>query len=675
MILSQTIATAQDYDTSDSSIVQLEDGVMIKHLEYDLKFSNDVTYLYDKSGYLLHRAYKIDPLEYIEYRMNEIDEWILDEISIELNDYVRVQENFGTYIFCLSARRVVSPILDSDAQITVVSYREEGRQHVTIQYESNGKQGFFNSETELYSDAKYVELYLDLESFHAFANSFSDPTKRLAINMHAPNEAIVSAQEITYSENYTTNVASDPEIDEWYEVPTFLEHFYMLRTNEKYGILTKDLIFTIAPIFDAILPCAQSSAVLIIQKDGKFGLIDLHHHQLLTPIFDEIPTVTSSIYPPYFFGNIAGSATKTGMDGEIYPNHYSFQYAGPRDEEGADVVEWGIKFCDEDGVDLDFKPIKNATSVEDGIYGTNYYYYATKKKKGICTSNGETVLVPAYDFIFDELFLGDEYTIKLHSFTLKSKKSLGMYLPHTNTLIEPNYSEIYPLHAYSNNTFIGWTIKQKNSIGFMNPEGTIIFPCNYSYIDQSEYGLGKKLNLLSLTTKKGLQGIGTIDGEILVEPIYESLTLYEPNDKDTTLIIYNGFMGKKSVVGRIGSETVIEISQPLEFEMEIATLYETQSILDVRNGKYGMVSLENQSIFPFEFEHITSDSEFAQSNIAIYIAYKDEKYYPLIYNKVNKEWISTELKGYDAVERGKGIIHSTSGQIVTDLFTGNVEPN
>ncbi len=571
----------------------------------------------------IHRAYSISPISFIEYNFDENFEFYDPvEVQTEITDYVKVVENFGSYFYRVSTRSVLSPILDVDATYEVATFDTSynGIQNVTIIYTSKGKQGFFSSDTGEFSDAKYINIYISPEKTHGVAKLYSDESKYVVINLRDPNQIIASAEEIIPSNEIVEPIATDYWNEEYKDSLLFTSEFFMLRDGNQYGILSNDLYFYISPQFESISQSTFSESLLLVSKNGLYGYIDLNHRNILKPSFATIPDVSFSEQFPYLFAYIAGSDTKTGMDGNLYPIDYYSQYIGIKDEENdSQYAEWGIKFCNINVALLKFISNPEMSFLENDFDMYGYYTFSHKKKYGISNKFGEMLVPPNYSRIDDAFYFEGKSEMILQSVSLRTGKKTGLYLPINNRIIEPLYDWLSPTYSFQHGDFKGWVINQKGKKGFMTPEGDVVLSCSFKHLDLAELSVNRRSPLIDLKTTKGLLGIANTQGDIIIEPIYETLEFFELNQNDSSWVFFSGWSEKKNFLGVIGSEDIVEIQDYEEFTLGEEFLYRVHCILDFRNEKYGLLAPNNEEIFPFEFESIMIDNHFSLTNYTVVV--------------------------------------------------------
>jgi len=153
----------------------------------------------------------------------------------------------------------------------------------------------------------------------------------------------------------------------------------------------------------------------------------------------------------------------------------------------------------------------------------------------------------------------------------------------------------------------------------MTPEGDVVLSCSFKHLDLAELSVNRRSPLIDLKTTKGLLGIANTQGDIIIEPIYETLEFFEFNQNDSSWVFFSGWSEKKNFLGVIGSEDIVEIQDYEEFTLGEEFLYRVHCILDFRNEKYGLLAPNNEEIFPFEFESIMIDNHFSLTNYTVVV--------------------------------------------------------
>lgn len=310
--------------------------------------------------------------------------------------------------------------------------------------------------------------------------------------------------------------------------------------------------------------------ILKIQKNGKYGLIDLNGKELLPAEYEEI-TVLKGIE----------NSIIIKKDGKI----------GLANDNGSVIIE------------PNYKEIRNLGDT----YKNGYITINEEGKYGLVSTTKKEILESKYDEI-SQIYLNDYYLVKENG-TQKLIKSSG------ETIIENGFDEIK--YATAN----GVIFVKDNLYGEMNELGEITIEAKYQDLRQSEKGtyIAKQNEKYGIIDSEGNEKIAFIYTGIAYN---EKANLYLAEDEQyQTSIIDNKFNVKVTgILSEVNTEDsyikmrVNNENKYYDFDIEEKSnteiLKENMMFLSKKDGKYGYVDKKGNAVTEFIYDDATEQNEY-----------------------------------------------------------------
>ncbi|MBI3510705.1 MAG: WG repeat-containing protein [Bacteroidetes bacterium] len=375
------------------------------------------------------------------------------------------------------------------------------------------------------------------------------------------------------------NENGDMLIDAKYENAwSFIRGCAVVKENGKYGLINKEGNYIVKNEYDSMIPF--SSSCIIIEKNKAFGFMENGTGKILiTPQYEKVF---------YYTDNLC--VVQKGKALGIVNNKGKLT---------CPVVMQDFK----DMMGAAGKCIQNDTTDEMAML-LSLMQGGQDVKEGLINRNGEVIIQPKYDDIFDyDLSNGFYYPF------LRNADSTSDTLPHlddepavippgiygiadtTGKIIsEPAFEEI---PVYGDGMF---RVKQKGKYGYMDVKGKMIIEPKYDYAVAFNEGLA----IVSVGSHSGKQIVlyqntaSIIDktGKVLVEDLGPGSGLYRFNSGLARCRSMDGQYGFLDVTGKRVIPTTFDVAD--DFDRGRAIVSE--------NDKYGLIDTKGNFIVQPQFE-------------------------------------------------------------------------
>ena len=399
---------------------------------------------------------------------------------------------------------------------------------------TNGKWGVINSKGEIVIEPEYDETII-----------IPDSTKEVFI--------------CTYDVDYTNNTFKTKVINEkGEEVITGYDTVQALENYDESNNLWYE------------------NDVLLVSKDGKFGLVDFKGKELLPCEYEEIETLK-------------------GVENTILTKKDA-KY-GLVDNIGSVIAQNEYKAI---------KPISDRK--EDGYIVTD-----TKNNVGVVSYDKTVAIEPKYEDI--KTIYGDG------KYVVKEDGKWQIVDKEGNVYLKDQFDEVISINGEN------VIVEKENQYGVMNLEGDTKIALKYqdmSYLFDENY----------IFQEDDQYGVMNLSGEVLLKPSYESLIyrqeagfLEGTKEKQTnTDFIGNDFSVKLSgILSELNTENgymKIRVDGEykyynFKFEEKTNTELLTANtlFLDKKDGKYGYVNKEGIVVVDYIYDDATEQNEFGYSSI------------------------------------------------------------
>lgn len=310
--------------------------------------------------------------------------------------------------------------------------------------------------------------------------------------------------------------------------------------------------------------------VLRIQKDGKYGLIDLNGKELLPTEYDEIiglNGIENSILikkdDKYGLVNDTGSVI-------IEPNYKEIKNLGETYREGYITIDENDKY----GVigATKMKLLDNKYDNIEQVYLSDYYLVTENGERKVINSSGETILNSGFDQISSKTEDGFIYV------------SQGLYGEINTTgevQIEPTYQD---LKQVKKGVYIA---KNNDRYGLIDNEGNTMIPFDYTLIT---YNKDAKLFIAD-------------------DANYNTTIINENYESKITGILSEINTTKSYIRMRVDDEyKYYDLSCQEKTNIEV--LEDNTLFLSKKDGKYGFVDKKGNVVVDYIYDDATEQNEY-----------------------------------------------------------------
>ena len=333
--------------------------------------------------------------------------------------------------------------------------------------------------------------------------------------------------------------------------------------------------------------------VLKVEKDGKWGLINLSGNEIINPQYDNIETLKGIKNSLIVEKNaLVGLVNNKGV--KILDTVYTKIMALGNDyKEGFITIDEEGKY----GVSsFSGKQIlENKYEKIDAIYSENYFVVRENGKQKLLNSKGDVILDNGYDEISQIATLG---------IIFKENNKFGLMDFERNILIEPKYQELKEINK---NIFMA-RIEDKSGIITEKEETKIQFEFNQVSYDS-------KAGIYIAEDNSFISSIIDTDFNIKIKGILSELNTEKGYMKlkiDGEYKYYNFKFEEKKISDILPNNTLL---------------------LSKKNGKYGFVDKKDEVIVDYIYDDATEQNEYG------YVAVKKDG-----------KWGSLDQKGNVVIE-------------------------
>ncbi len=346
---------------------------------------------------------------------------------------------------------------------------------------------------------------------------------------------------------------------------SFIRGSAIVKENGKYGMINKDGEFIIKPTYDSIIPF--SSSCMIAAKDSLFGFISTGDgKEIIKPQFSKVFYYTSELCVVQKGNSLGIVNSKAKIVCPVIMQDFK------------EMIGVGA-IC-----------IQNDTSDEVTML-LNLIEGGGQTKKGIVNHNGEIIITPSYDDIFDDVTNGYYYTF-LQDSNANSDTDLvnqgtkpvgkGEYgiVDTSGNVIAKNIFDEMPV--YGGQMF---RIKQNNKYGYANKKGAVVINPQFDYAvafneEKAIVSVGSKVSIIDPT------------GKVLVEDLGPGSGMYR---------FFNGLARCRSLDGKYGflDATGKRVIEP---DLDVADDFEHGRAIASINDRYGLIDKTGKWIVPNEYD-------------------------------------------------------------------------
>ena len=388
------------------------------------------------------------------------------------------------------------------------------------------------------------------------------------------------------------NIVIDPSYEEMIIIPNSKNDVFLCTYDVNYETeeyKTKALnskneeIFTQYEQIEAISNKDESDnmwyeSVLKVQKDGKYGIIDLTGKELTACQYDEIVAIEG-----------IKSTLKVTKDGKV----------GVLDSEGKELLS---------------TQYTNVTNLgEDNKAG--FIVTGEDGKSGIVDYSNQTILEMRYDEII-KVYGNDRYVVKQAGQQILVQKD-------GTEILSTGFDEIKEILKNTDNGII---YTRDGKYGVMKTSGEIVITPSYEELKEAKSGI-------LIAKQNGKYGVIDLQMNTKIELNYisifydEKADLYIAEKEDySNDIIDNTFTVRQSgiLIDLDDEKGYIELKQGEEYtyfnfkfeEKKVTEIYTTNSLfMSKKDGKYGFVDKDGKVVVDYQYDDATQQNSYGYVGI------------------------------------------------------------
>ena len=285
------------------------------------------------------------------------------------------------------------------------------------------------------------------------------------------------------------------------------------------------------------------------------------------------------------------------------------------------------------------EPLYDSVYEETGIGSTAFYKVSSAGKFGLINTDGTSFIPVEYDGIavFDGIAETSYYQVEYNS-------KVGFLNADGTSFIPVEYDEITLVKGVGETSY--YQVENNTKIGFLNADGTVFIPVEYDDITLGTHEYFVKLN--------GKVGVATLEGTVLVSPAYASVTRMDDG---------RYLASEKSLYGVI--DTTGKIIVPLTYSK--ITLENTGTYTVTLNSKYGIVAYDGTVVHEPNMEQIR-----AGSNDGKYLMFKQDGLYGFLDASTFEVVVEAEWKNATIMYDGYAYIYNNLDKWGVISATGKV---
>ncbi|WP_207511998.1 WG repeat-containing protein [Longitalea luteola] len=379
--------------------------------------------------------------------------------------------------------------------------------------------------------------------------------------------------------------------------------YYVVSKGGREGVINAQNETVIPFEYGNIRKSYNSSMHLEVSKNGRYGLMNFVSRKMVIPAIYERVDVLSNNLVQVRKGNLY---TLFNLSGEqVFSNWYS-QLDINIDSDYALVELNGkkgvISLAEKKTIPLEYEVL---TRLRNGYSSTNTFFIAARAGRyGILGRDGKIVLPFQYSMITTSGY-------DLVVVTKNNKK--GLLTTEGTPVLAVEYDDIVDADRYL-------MIKKDSKYGVVNRSGAFLLPVEYEAMSRMYMADSYSTSYL-LATRNGKKGVvDAISGKPRIEFVYDDLIGYRKYSYSSTENFNNSIIAVRN--GKYG---MIEINGNVLLPFNYDDLQYMNSFLVIagKGGKYGVVDIYNHNnvVLPFEYQ-------FVNCKNSTVVAYKDsyEKY-------------------------------------------------
>ncbi|WEK20516.1 MAG: WG repeat-containing protein [Candidatus Pedobacter colombiensis] len=433
-------------------------------------------------------------------------------------------------------------------------------------------------------------------------------------------------------------------------------------TSYNIGVIDTNGKTVIKMIYANISRC--KNGLLMILKDGKFGLIKINGTVVLEPnkydsfSNDERRYVKCMVLPnPYFWELLDFDRNEIHFD-----EYLGVRYGG----------KWAV--IDKNGIEIISTKYEGIGTFENGVATAEI-----GKKYGVIDAKGNLLVTAKYEFVM----------LTPYNFVkVLAKNKLGIVSLQNKTLVPPKYSSISP---YDENHFL---VEDDKGLGVVDSKNKTIIPIKDQQIKR--FGIGYMISPnfeggWAFFDEKGKQKTaylrGWFDSPVWYKDYAHGFMIYNEKEKKNKsykeLLVYNNFTPQARIFGyqRAGKwglldTTGVEITKPLYDKLEFQFFKKNANsdannlIKAMVNKKWGLIDRNGNKMLDFEYDELSnrySGLSLAKKNGKYGLLSKDIKLItPIKYDEITLQDGDFRIEKFILVRINKktGLINSKGNEII-----------
>jgi hypothetical protein len=378
------------------------------------------------------------------------------------------------------------------------------------------------------------------------------------------------------------------------------QEYYIVSKNNRFGVINDQHEVVVPFEYEGITRSYNSNILLVVSKNGKSGVMNFISRKMVIPMqFDRIELLGSS-------SNMI--KVKKGADYTLYNTSGEqvlsnwYQRLDINDDQTALVEQKGkkglINLAEKKVVPFEYDALER-------VYGSSPNLFVAQKagKYGVVSADGKLVLPVQFDHITSP---------RSDLFIVAKGGKKGLMGFDGRQVVAMEYEEV----VYGERYFL---VKKNGKAGIISRDGDVVVPVEYDMLNNVSIG-NEYSSTVFTGTRQGRKGmIDAVTGKPKIEFVYDDIIGTRRNSYNSTEYFNNTIIavknGKYGMIEQNGTVVV-------PFEYEDLQYLNSFAVIAKKGGKYGIRDIySGVSVLAFEYGFVSNKNN-------VIIAYKDgyEKY-------------------------------------------------
>jgi serine/threonine protein kinase len=374
--------------------------------------------------------------------------------------------------------------------------------------------------------------------------------------------------------------------------------YYIVNINDRIGIIRKDGVIVVQPIFDAIN--IDNKLYARIQINNLWGIINYKGDWIIQPKFQNLPW----IFDDFFQAEINN---KTGIidfnnNWIIEPNYADISYSTFNDNnveifivQNGDTKKYGVK--SKTGELLIPEIFDYIQKFSDDLGGI--LKFDTVDLYGLCDLKGNIIIQPLFNYLQTRNFYIPTNNEKTNSAIIATKDwKDGVINLKGEVLIGFNYETLISIYIDQQLNALSdlFIAKQNGKFGIIDIRENWIIHCNYEEIEYNNYGNNFWVK------KDGLWGMIDWENNWILKPVYHSKNIKWINDEKTIWNIEkDGKWGCLNTNNKFFIGIILDEEPYSDLWNDIHPFTDDYAIVKI-NGKYGCINTNAEITLPCTYD-------------------------------------------------------------------------